>query len=166
MSSAAPAVAGPDERTEERRLAKKQTWAGVIADELAGVRSGPRDLRKFGITMCVAIAVLGALFLWRGKGDVRWFFGIAAAFLVLGLAVPVALRPVQKVWMAFAIALGWVMTRVILVLVFYIGITPIAFIARLVGKRFLDLGFEPDRESYWVERPEPERDKERYLSQF
>ncbi len=147
-------------------MAKQQTWAGVIAEELAGVRSGRRDLRKFGITMFVAIAALGALFLWRGRGDVRWFFGIAAAFLVLGLAAPAALRPVQRIWMAFAISFGWVMTRVILVIVFYIGITPIAFIARLVGKRFLDLGFEPDRDSYWVERPEPTRDKERYHSQF
>lgn len=147
-------------------MAKKQTWVGVIAEELSAVRSRPRDLRKFGMTMCVAIAVLGAFFLWRGKGEPVWFFGIAAAFLVLGLVVPVALRPVQKVWMAFAIALGWVMTRVILVLLFYVGITPIAFIARVVGKKFLDLGFEPDRDSYWIERPKPTAGKERYQRQF
>lgn len=157
----------PNGRTStEGALAKKQSWANVIAEELSNVRSGRGDLRKFGMTMAVAIAALGGLFLWRGKDEAEWFFWVAGAFLVLGLAVPVALRPVQKIWMAFAVTLGWVMTRVILVIVFYIGITPIALIARVVGKRFLDLGFEPERESYWVPFPKPDRGKERYLSQF
>jgi hypothetical protein len=147
-------------------LAKQRSWMSVIADELAAVKSRPRDLRKFGITMAVAFAALGGLFLWRGADGARWLFWISGVFLVLGLIIPVALRPVQRVWMAFAIVLGWVMTRVILVLVFYIGITPIAFIAKLVGKRFLDLGFEPERKSYWVDYPKSDRGKDRYLSQF
>jgi hypothetical protein len=147
-------------------VAKKQTWAGVIAAELAGVKSDARELRKFGITMAVAFAVLGGFLLWRGHWQPKYFFWIAGAFLVLGLAVPVVLRPVQRAWMAFAIAFGWMMTRVILVLLFYVGITPIALIARLVGKRFLDLGFEPARASYWITRPAPDRGKERYKSQF
>jgi hypothetical protein len=147
-------------------LAGTQTWMSVIAGELAAVRSGRRDLRKFGITMAVAVAVLGGLFLWRGRGEPSWFFWAAAALFVFGLLCPLALRPLQKAWMAFAIVLGWLMTRVILVVVFYIGITPIAAIARLVRKRFLDLGFDPGRETYWVRRPEPDRGKERYLSQF
>jgi hypothetical protein len=147
-------------------LAKTQSWGSLIFEEVRAVSSGKRDLRKFGITMAVAIAVLGALFTWRGKGEPMWFFGIAAAFLLSGLIVPVALKPIQKIWMTFAIALGWLMTRVILVIVFYVGITPIAFIARIVGKKFLDLGFEADRETYWVERPEPTGGRERYRSQF
>ena len=147
-------------------MAKKQTWLSVIAGELAAVKSSPRDLRKFGITMGIAFAVLGGLLLWRGHWQPRYFFWIAGAFLVLGLAAPVVLRPVQRAWMAFAIVLGWVMTRVILVVLFYVGITPIALIARLVGKRFFDLGFEPARTSYWITRPAPDRGKERYKSQF
>jgi hypothetical protein len=147
-------------------LAKKQTWSSVIAGELAAVKSEPRDLRKFGITMGITFAVLGGLLVWRGHWQPKYFFWIAGAFMVLGLAVPVVLRPVQRAWMAFAIVLGWVMTRVILVVLFYVGITPIALIARLVGKRFLDLGFEPARASYWITRPAPDRGKEGYKSQF
>ena len=147
-------------------MAKKQTWGNVIAEELRTVRSGRGDLRKFGITMAVALAALGGLFLWRGKGGTTYFFGLAGAFLVLGLAIPAVLRPVQKAWMAFAVVLGWVMTRVILVVLFYVGVTPVALIARIVGKRFLGLGFEPDKPSYWVRRPEPDRGRERYESQF
>lgn len=147
-------------------MARKQTWGSVIAEELRAVKSGRGDLRKFGITMTVGLAVIGALFLWRDKGEPMIFFGVAALFLVLGLALPVALRPIQRAWMAFAIVLGWVMTRVILVVLFYIGITSVALIARIARKRFLALGFEPASESYWERREKPERGNERYESQF
>jgi hypothetical protein len=147
-------------------LAKNQTWGNLIAEELRAVKSGRGDLRKFGITMAVGLGVLGALFLWRGKGEPMIFFGLAALFLLLGLALPTVLRPVQRAWMAFAIVLGWVMTRVILVILFFVGVTPVALIARVVGKRFLALGFEPDRASYWEPREKPDRGSERYESQF
>jgi hypothetical protein len=147
-------------------VARKQTWAGVIAEELRAVKSGRRDLRKFGITMAVGLGALGALFLWRGKGEPMIFFGLAAAFLILGLVLPAALRPIQRGWMAFAIVLGWVMTRVVLVVLFYVGVTPVAIIARLVGKRFLALEFEPARASYWERRTKSERGKDRYEGQF
>lgn len=147
-------------------MTKKQTWGSVIAEELRAVKSGRDDLRKFGITMAVGLAVIGGLFLWRGKGEPMIFFGLAAFFLLFGLALPAALRPIQRAWMAFAIVLGWVMTRVILVVVFYVGITPVALIAQVVRKRFLALGFEPARASYWERREKPERGKERYESQF
>jgi hypothetical protein len=147
-------------------LARTQTWGSVIAEELHAVQSGRGDLRKFGITMAVGLGLLGALFLWRGKGAPMVFFVLAALFLIFGLALPVVLRPIQRGWMAFAIVLGWVMTRVILVVLFYVGITPVAIIARLARKRFLDLEFEPARASYWERREKPERGKDRYESQF
>jgi hypothetical protein len=147
-------------------VARREGFLSVIAAELRGIKSGRRDLRKFGVTMGVAVAALGGLFLWRGRGEPLAFFLVAAGFLVFALALPAALRPVQRAWMAFAVVLGWMMTRVILAVVFYVGVTPIALIARLVGKRFLELGFEPERRSYWERRPAPDRGRERYLNQF
>jgi hypothetical protein len=147
-------------------LAKKQTWGSVITDELRAVKSGRGELRKFGITMAVGLAAIGGLFLWRDKGEPMVFFVLAGLFLFFGLVLPVALRPVQRGWMAFAIVLGWVMTRVILVVLFFVGVTPVALIARIVGKRFLSLGFEPERASYWEHREKSDRGKERYESQF
>jgi hypothetical protein len=144
----------------------KQTWVSVIADEVAAVKSGRADLRKFGLTMAVALAVLGGLFLWRGKSGPVYFFGIAGAFLLLAGLAPMVLRPVQRVWMTFATVLGWVMTRFVLTLVFFLGITPIAMIARLFRKKFIDLAFEPESDSYWERKPEPPEGKERYERQF
>jgi hypothetical protein len=147
-------------------VAKQQGWTALIAEEVRGVRDDPRSLRKFGLTMGIALAAFGGLFLWRGRAIAPYLFVLGALFLLFALAAPRALKHVQRVWMTFAIALGWVMTRVLLVLVFFIGITPIAFIARLSGKKFLELEFEPDRESYWEKRVKPIEGRERYERQF
>ena len=67
------------------------------------------------------------------------------------------------------LARGWWEWRtggLVLVVVFFVGVTPVALIARIVGKRFLALGFEPERSSYWERRKKPERGRERYESQF
>ncbi|MCK4679554.1 hypothetical protein KAT82_00355, partial [bacterium] len=133
-------------------MAKNPSWIAVIAEDVKAVKTDPGHLRRFGLTMGVALAVFGGLFLWRDHTAAPYLFIIAAAFLLLGAIAPKALRPVQTVWMTLATVLGWVMTRLLLIIVFFIGVTPIAFIARVVGKRFLDLKYEPDRESYWEKR--------------
>ncbi len=150
----------------KRTLAKNPSWIAVIAEEVKAVKTDPGHLRKFGLTMGVALAIFGGLFFWRGRAIAPYLFIIAAAFLLLAALAPKVLKPVQTVWMTLAIVLGWVMTRVLLIIVFFIGVTPIAFIARVVGKRFLNLRFEPDRESYWEKREPETRGMERYESQF
>jgi hypothetical protein len=148
-------------------LAKQASWFAIIAEEIRAVRSDPANLRKFGLTMGIALAAFGGLFLWRGEREVApWLFLIAAAFLLLAVLFPKTLRPVQRAWMTLAVVLGWFMTRLLLVIIFFVGITPIALIARLFRKRFLDLGFESDRESYWEKRKPHDRGMERYESQF
>ncbi|MEA3408750.1 MAG: SxtJ family membrane protein [Candidatus Eisenbacteria bacterium] len=147
-------------------MAKNPNWIAVIAEEVKAVKSDPGHLRKFGLTMGIALAVFGALFFWRGHTVAPYLFLFAAAFLLLAAVAPRALKPVQRIWMTLATVLGWVMTRVLLIIVFFIGITPIAFIARIVGKRFINLKFEPDRESYWEKREPPTGGMERYESQF
>jgi len=147
-------------------LAKNPSWIAVITEEVKAIKSDPAHLRKFGLTMGVALAIFGGLFLWHGRAIAPYLFIIAAAFLLLAALAPKVLKPVQTVWMTLAIVLGWVMTRVLLIIVFFIGVTPIALIARVVGKRFLKLSFEPDSESYWEKRGPDTRGMERYESQF
>jgi hypothetical protein len=147
-------------------LAKNPSWIAVIAEEVKAIKSDPAHLRKFGLTMGVALAIFGGLFFWHDRAIAPYLFILAAAFLLLAALAPRVLKPVQNVWMTLAVVLGWVMTRVLLIIVFFIGVTPIAFIARVVRKRFLNLRFEPDRESYWEKREPETRGMERYESQF
>ncbi len=138
----------------------------MIVEEIKNIKSRKKDLRKFGITVGLVFTLLGALLLWRQKAYYYWLFIAAATFLVPGLLVPVLLRPLHKVWMTVAIVLGWIMTRIILTVLFYLVITPIGLLGRLFGKSFLDLKFDNNAESYWIPRKKAEFVKEAYEKQF
>jgi hypothetical protein len=60
--------------------------------------------------------------------------------------------------MALALALGWITSRLVLLLIFSLLLTPLALLARLLGKRFLALRPERGAVSYWVARPQDRRD--------
>ncbi|MCC6696148.1 MAG: hypothetical protein IT365_11015 [Candidatus Hydrogenedentes bacterium] len=128
--------------------------------------SSRKEQRKFGLTMAVAFAILGGLRFWVKGVPPLWLFGIAAAFLVAGLVVPFALRPVFIAWLKFAEALNWVMTRVLLTLVFYGLITPARFLNQWFGKDPLQRAWQQDRESYWEEPDDQPEDLEAYRNQF
>lgn len=129
-------------------------------------KSEKAKLREFGITLGCAFGVLGGLLLWRDKSYYIYFFAASAVFFLLGLAVPIALRPVQKVWMKFSMALGWVMTRVILTILFFAVFTPIGFVSRLFGKRFLCLATGESCDTYWEYKKPKEIRKSDYERQY
>lgn len=125
----------------------------MITEAIKSIKSGKAELRQFGIVMCVALGVFGVLFWWRGKGFYPYLLGFSGAFLFFGLAWPLALKPVHRVWMAFAIVLGWFMSRLILSLFFYIVLTPIGFFGRLFGWDPLALRFRVNAvDTYWTRR--------------
>ena len=126
----------------------------MIVEEIKNIKSGKSDLRKFGVTMAIILTLLGGLFLWSEKGYYFYCFILAAAFIIPGLAAPAVLKPVHRVWMTVSIILGWIMTRVILSILFYLAVTPTSLLARLVGKRFLDLKMDKTVKSYWISKKE------------
>ena len=138
----------------------------MIIEEIKNIKSGKSDLRKFGITMGIVLILLGGLFLWREKGYYFYFFIIAAAFVVPGLAVPFVLKPIHAVWMTMSIILSWIMTRVILSVLFYLVVTPTRLLAKLLGKQFLDLKIDKNASSYWISKKELKLNKADYKRQF
>ena len=106
-------------------------------------------LRKFGLVMAAALAVVTGILALRGSGAWPYTAGAAGFFLLAGLLVPALLRPVEWVWMKFAHVLGIIMTHVLLTLVFFIGVTGTGLLMRLFGKDPMDLGRRQARESYW-----------------
>jgi hypothetical protein len=138
----------------------------MASDDSQAHRVTRRKLRNFGLTVGIAFGVLGALLFWRDKAHYVYFAVISAAFLGLGLLVPAALKPVEKVWMTAANALGWVMTRVILTVLFFAVFTPIGLLARLLGKDFLNLKTDESATSYWIYREPRDLTREDYEKQF
>ena len=126
----------------------------------------PRALRKFGLTVGLGFAVLGAISAWRGHTLApRVLWTVAVLLVAPALLAPALLAPVERVWMRGALALGYVNTRVLLTAVFYLLLTPIGAVLR----RFrdpLDRALDDDRPSFWIRRtPEP-ADRARYEQQF
>lgn len=138
----------------------------MIIEEIKSIRSGKKELRQFGIIIAIACGLLGVLLWWRGKTYYSYSFIIAAAFLFSGLTLPAALKPFQKVWMTISILMGWLMTRVILIILFYGILTPIGLLGRLCGKDFLDIKINKNAPSYWILRDRKEYDKKSYEQQF
>lgn len=75
------------------------------------------------------------------------------------------LKTLYSYWMKFAHALGWVNTRIILSIVYFLIFTPLALIFRLIGKDPMERRFEA-ADSYWVKREAREFRQEDYRRQF
>ena len=112
-----------------------------------------RQLRSFGLIVGGIFALIG---LWRGVfggGPVRLWALVAAILLILpALIYPRILLPLQRVWMVIGHALGWINTRIILGIVFYLLIAPIGMIMRLFGRDTMRRRFQPEVETYRIVR--------------
>ena len=108
------------------------------------------ELRKFALIMAAALGLIAALLMWRHKPTASCFGGLAGLFLILCFFLPRILAPVEWAWMKLAHLLGMVMTRVILTMTFYLVITPMGLLVRLLGKDLLKMKFDRRAASYWV----------------
>ena len=113
---------------------------------------GRRELRNFGLVFGGGLIVFfGVLLPWIfEKPWPLWPWVGAGMFAVTGLALPGLLRPVFYVWMKLGHALGWINTRIILGLVFFIMFAPIALALRMFGKDPLHRKLEDDVGTYRV----------------
>lgn len=111
--------------------------------------------RGFGLTMAGVLALVGAVRLWHGAASGPWWLGGAALFLVLALAAPGLLRPLNRAWLRLGLLLYRVVNPVVMALLFFLAVTPMALLMRLFGKRPLGLAREPAAPSYWIPRTPP-----------
>jgi Saxitoxin biosynthesis operon protein SxtJ len=112
-----------------------------------------KQLRSFGLTVGGIFAVIGLWPVVFHNDDPRWWAVILAGFLVVpALAFPESLSWVYKRWMALGHILGWINTRIILGVVFYLVVTPIGMIRRLLGKDPMGKQIKADINSYRVLR--------------
>ena len=108
-------------------------------------------LRKFGLIMTVSFALVTVLLWLRGDGVWPYTAVLSGLFLISCLLFPGLLGPVEWIWMKLALAMGFVMTNVLLTLVFFIAVTLTGLVMKLFGKDPLGLVFRDDMESYWHE---------------
>ena len=116
-----------------------------------------KQLRSFGFTVGGIFALIGFWpLIFRGVALRLWAVVLAACFLVPAVIFPRSLVWVHKGWMAVGHVLGWINTRIILGVVFYVVVTPIGIVRRWLGKDPMGRQLRPDLDSYRVVRkPRP-----------
>ncbi len=111
--------------------------------------------RTFGVVFAVVFAVIALWPYLHGNGMRWWSLAVAAAFLVIALVSPALLAPLNRVWTRFGLLLHKVTNPVIMGLVFYVAVTPTAWIMRALGKDPLRRTIDRSAASYWILREPP-----------
>jgi len=138
----------------------------MILEEIKQLKTGARELRKFGLLVGGVFAALGLVLWLRHRPSCPYFLAAGALLIGFGLVAPRALKYVYIPWMFLAVVLGFVVSNVLLVLFFFIVMTPIGLVARLAGKDFLSLKLNRSAPSYWIPRERKTKTPLDYERQF
>ena len=134
-------------------------------EEIKNIKTSKKDIKNFGITIGLILFIISAILFYYNNLMYQNISIVAVAFIGLGILIPILLKPIYIGWMVFAVILGWIMTRVILSAVFFVIMTPIGLIVKLLGNDFLALKIT-DSESYWNNRDSQAELNQDYEKQF
>jgi membrane-bound ClpP family serine protease len=138
----------------------------MLKEEFKNIQETKKDLRKFGLNVGGMLLIIAALLLYFEKSSALYFGAIGGILFLAGILIPQILKPLNKIWMGLAVVLGFFMSRLILTILFYLVLTPIAFIAKIVGKKFLNLKYDKSTNTYWEKRTDIQKITVDYERQF
>lgn len=126
-----------------------------------------RQLRQFAGLWLVFFSLLAG---WQALGRSNPIWSAVLGVLALAVGVPGLLRPVlvRPVFVGAMIAgfpIGWLVSKFLLAVVYYVLFTPVALLFRLVGRDALARRRDPAAATYWVPKPAP-ADSRSYFRQF
>jgi len=107
--------------------------------------------RNFGIVFSIFFLIIALFPLLSGSNIRIWSIIICLIFLILGLINSSLLLPLNKIWFKFGIFLGRIISPIIMGIIFFLVVTPIGFIMRILGKDLLNLKYS-DNQSYWIKK--------------
>ncbi len=138
----------------------------MIKDEIKFIDKSENAVKKTGLTVGIVLILVSLILWYLGKTSSIYFSSVGGLFVIIAVVFPSLLRPFHIVWMILALLMGFVMSRVVLTILFYIVLTPVGIIAKIFGKKFMPLGFDKNAESYWERRENKVKDKIDYERQF
>ena len=122
----------------------------------------PSSNKSFGIVFFIFFLLI-SIYPLLNKGDIRlWSLIFSIIFLVLGLLNSKILTPLNYIWFKIGIFLGKIVSPIVMYLIFFVVVTPIAILMRLLNKDLLNLKFNI-KSTYWIEKNGP---KSKMKNQF
>lgn len=122
--------------------------------------------RVFGFVFAAVFVIVSLWPLWNGAPVRLWGVGLAFTFATAGVLKPSLLQPLNRLWFRFGMLLHKVVNPLVMGLLFFVTVTPIALIFRLIGKDPLNRTPDPSCESYWIERDPDELSPDSMKNQF
>ena len=118
--------------------------------------------RSFGIVFFIVFFLIGT-YPFINQEEVRlWSLIISILFLIPGLLNSKILTPLNKIWFKFGTFLGKIVSPLVMGIIFFLVVTPIGILMRLLNKDLLNLKFN-EKKSYWIVKNEP---KSKMKNQF
>ena len=108
--------------------------------------------RNFGLVFFVVFLILGFWPIINGKEIIIWLVVISLIFLVLGMIQSKLLTPLNKLWFKFGMILGAIVAPVVMAAVFFLVVTPIGIVMRIMGKDLINKKHDKKKETYWITR--------------
>jgi len=122
--------------------------------------------RKFGLFFFFFFFLLALISFMEGKGNLTVTFGLVSfMFLILAVFFPKLLLPFNIAWMFFGVILGRIFNPIILAIIYFILITPIAYISRAFGRDELRLK-KVKTNSYWIKIKKEVSNSTHFKNQF
>ena len=118
--------------------------------------------RSFGIVFSIAFLLISLYPLINGENLRLWSLIISIFFFVLGIINSNLLKPLNKLWFKFGLLLGKIISPFIMGMIFFVVVTPIAILMRLLRKDLLNLKFNKNN-TYWIQKSGP---KSKMKNQF
>jgi hypothetical protein len=121
--------------------------------------------RDFGLVFAGVGAVVGSWWLWHGRPGAVWWLAAGFVFAALALLRPDWLAPLNRAWTRLGLVLFHIVNPVVLGILYFLVVTPVAYMMRLAGHRSFRMRPEPC-ETYWVKRDPPGPAPETIRNQF
>ena len=122
--------------------------------------------QSFGYIFSLFFFATGLYLILKFQQVIYWPFGISLIFLLTGIYFPRALKPLNKIWFRLGLLLGNIVAPLVMAILFFLIITPIGLIMRVVGKDLLKLKANKSINSYWIKRDSKEEANSSMKNQF
>ena len=126
-----------------------------------------RELLWFGPLFALFVGIVGSILIYRFGAHTAAYvlWAVAAGLMVVYYLVPAIRRPVYLGWLYAVMPIGWVISHLLLAAIYYLLITPIGLLMRLVGYDPMKRRLDPSADTYWIKR-EPIQEMKRYFQQY
>jgi hypothetical protein len=154
-----------------------EIWFVIIRQRLPSFLSTHEDIRRrsqtelpsdrsFAFAWALFLLVVGLWPLWKNLSPRPWVLLLGGLFAGIAWLRPSLLHGPNRLWFAFGLLIAHFVTPIIAGVMFYGLFTPMAVIMRLFRRDPLRLRWDPDAESYWINRKPPGPPSETMTNQF